>query len=524
MAEQDVKQTFLDAIVDADSLERFINGSDDETVMTRLNAEYPTLKNAVKQLFVNGGLPATPFKTKADMESSSLAVGSYAQVTDDADESGLYIKGSGGWTLSEYNPLSKAKAYTDEQRALGDNFSANVFFYNPYYEFYTNQLYVKLYGGAGDTRLGYVMDKRLVGEAGNRIYMLRSDFEAELARLGRSYVNSPKGVEGCIRLFGKEQLVFDLDANILTIRDLEEPGNHIIMVGMDSSRLSLGIEGANVYYQTSKQEIEAVKSRVTDIENSTVRNELDDSVKAIAHRGYSKVAPENTLEAYILAKKMGFSYVETDVRFTADNVPVLLHDSTVDRTSDGSGDISSFTLEQVKQLDFGAWKSEAYQGVKIPTLDEFLNLCLQLNLHPYIELKNLSTEQVVDIVQRVDVSGLKGGVTFIATAINALRAVNNNANYAYRFGVVGDADNIVVDRVLTLKREFVGSEVFADVSAGVLSKLPSFIEYARSNNVAYEFWAVYGASGVILASEQGATGITTDDLNVRKILNDKYGV
>lgn len=122
MAEQDVKQAFLDAILDADSLERFINGSEEETVLTRLSAEYPTLQNAISQingkldsadaqikqsittLFENGGLPATPFKTKAEMESSDLPDGSYAVVTDDVINSGLYIKQGNTWVQSFYDP------------------------------------------------------------------------------------------------------------------------------------------------------------------------------------------------------------------------------------------------------------------------------------------------------------------------------------------------------------------------------------------------------------------------------------
>lgn len=102
-------QAIDDAILDADSLERFINGSDSETVLTRLSAEYPTLQKAIKELFENGGLPATPFKTKSLMQASSLTDGSYAIVTDDgvAGNNGLYVKDNGVWVVSKYSPISK---------------------------------------------------------------------------------------------------------------------------------------------------------------------------------------------------------------------------------------------------------------------------------------------------------------------------------------------------------------------------------------------------------------------------------
>lgn len=108
-------QAINEAILDADSLERFINGSDSETVLTRLSAQYPTLQKVLKELFENGGLPATPFATKALMTASAIADGSYAMVTDDSvlADNGLYQKVSGVWSKSKYDPLLQAQTYTD---------------------------------------------------------------------------------------------------------------------------------------------------------------------------------------------------------------------------------------------------------------------------------------------------------------------------------------------------------------------------------------------------------------------------
>ena len=85
--------------------------------------------------------------------------------------------------------------------------------------------------------------------------------------------------------------------------------------------------------------------------------EDNSGVLSVNHRGYSAIAPENTLPAYRLSKEKGFRYVETDVSFTSDGVPVLLHDASIDRTSDGTGKIAEMTFEQVRQYDFGSWKS-----------------------------------------------------------------------------------------------------------------------------------------------------------------------
>ena len=110
--------------------------------------------------------------------------------------------------------------------------------------------------------------------------------------------------------------------------------------------------------------------------------DYDENVRTIAHRGYSAVAPENTIPAYILAKQMGYKYVECDVSFTSDNVAVLLHDSTIDRTSNGTGSIADMPYEQAAQYDYGSWKSSEYTGTTIPTFEEFIMLCKKIGLHP----------------------------------------------------------------------------------------------------------------------------------------------
>src|SRR5699024_9300588 len=130
-------------------------------------------------------------------------------------------------------------------------------------------------------------------------------------------------------------------------------------------------------------------------------NPLNANIKAINHRGYMTYAPENTLPAYKKSKEMGYSYVETDVRWTLDEVPVLLHDATLNRTgrnSDGTEiseviDISQINYEDTQVYDFGIFKGSEYAETKLPTFEEFIVLCKRLNLHPYIELKGGTDSQ-----------------------------------------------------------------------------------------------------------------------------------
>lgn len=98
------------------------------------------------------------------------------------------------------------------------------------------------------------------------------------------------------------------------------------------------------------------------------------SVKIIAHRGANRKAPQNTLPAFRQAIADGADGFETDVHLTKDGVPVICHNYTIDKTSDGTGAISSYTLAELKQFDFGAYFSEDFRGTPLPTLEEFLTL------------------------------------------------------------------------------------------------------------------------------------------------------
>ncbi|GAA3908022.1 glycerophosphodiester phosphodiesterase [Actinoplanes auranticolor] len=94
----------------------------------------------------------------------------------------------------------------------------------------------------------------------------------------------------------------------------------------------------------------------------------------VAHRGYSAVAPENTLPALAAGVLAGATLIEFDVRTTADGVPVVIHDRTVDRTTGGTGHIWELTLDEISALEAGSWFSPAYAGTRIPLLREVIDL------------------------------------------------------------------------------------------------------------------------------------------------------
>ena len=127
----------------------------------------------------------------------------------------------------------------------------------------------------------------------------------------------------------------------------------------------------------------------------------------VAHRGYSAVAPENTLPALAAAGRAGATFVEFDVRTTADGMPVVIHDRTVDRTTNGTGAVWELTLDEIRALDAGSWFAPAYAGVRVPSLAEALEALSAPRL--LLEIKPPATaEQVKVILTMVADRGLLG--------------------------------------------------------------------------------------------------------------------
>lgn len=112
--------------------------------------------------------------------------------------------------------------------------------------------------------------------------------------------------------------------------------------------------------------------------------------KIYAHRGASGYAPENTLEAFALAAQMGAHGVELDVHLTRDGVPVVIHDETIDRTSDGTGCVAQMTLAQLRQFNYNRVMPE-HPPAELPTLQDVFALLKETGLAINVELKTDDT-------------------------------------------------------------------------------------------------------------------------------------
>ncbi len=97
-------------------------------------------------------------------------------------------------------------------------------------------------------------------------------------------------------------------------------------------------------------------------------------IQIVAHRGANKVAPENTLSAFKKALAFGADMIEIDVHLTKDHQLIVIHDEELNRTTNGTGNVSDYTLAELRKFDTGSWFSKEFKGEQLPTLSETLEL------------------------------------------------------------------------------------------------------------------------------------------------------
>ncbi len=160
---------------------------------------------------------------------------------------------------------------------------------------------------------------------------------------------------------------------------------------------------------------------------------------AIAHRGASADAPENTIAAFELAVDQGADGISLEVHLSRDDQPVVLHDFTLERTTDGAGPVRCQTVRELKRLDAGGWRSSRFRGQRVQTLQEvferfrgrarfWIELKGASNLYPGIEERVLSTIEVYEVVDTAIVQ------SFGWQSLQAMRRLSQEVSLAAMIG------------------------------------------------------------------------------------------
>ena len=255
---------------------------------------------------------------------------------------------------------------------------------------------------------------------------------------------------------------------------------------------TLGLPGIT-YEKSLKVENGGVSASIT----SRDYFDGDSEVRVLAHMGYyqtsagKKIATRDSLSSYRIARALGFHYVGGDVRFTKDNVPVVMHDPTINATARNKNGtnigvpvmVREHTYSELLQYDIGLSTNAVYAGEKIPTLEQYLILCRDIGLIPNIHIKTdtgLTGENFESVANTVIATGMQGIATIAANNVSYLEPV-------IQIDPVSIVDLVVTDRwdahyVLDAMSLRTGEN---QVEIGVIKELytPGIATTCRFNNI-----------------------------------------
>jgi len=228
----------------------------------------------------------------------------------------------------------------------------------------------------------------------------------------------------------------------------------------------------------------------------------------VAHRGYSGVAPENTLTSARAAIKAGASGSEFDIRTTRDGHIVLMHDLAVNRTTDGKGKIAELPFAKVRKLDAGSWKDKKFAGEKVPTLEETLAVFKGSGCIPVIEIKVKGiTKRVVDAVRRADMLDNAAVIAFDGNVIREVRELEPKLHCYWLWSK--DLSGTAEQQAAKIIREAAKHKTnMVDLHYGMLSA--EIVEELKRRGMKVWCWTVNDPMVMDALMRWGVEGITTD--------------
>jgi len=237
--------------------------------------------------------------------------------------------------------------------------------------------------------------------------------------------------------------------------------------------------------------------------------DLSDPIQVIGHRGYSTVAPENTLASIEAALAAGAPAVEFDLQFALCGTPILFHDERLERTTNGVGRVDERTLKQLQVLDAGIWFSSEFTGERIPSFVEALELLNGRVDHIYPEIKRSRTPEDLDqIVRLVRDRSLLERTTFISIDWTALEHVRTaDPNVEIGFIVVSSGQ---FPEALALATS--DPRAILDLSHEFVLRDPSVVERARAAGLRVATWTVNDPEEATILRKVGVSHFTTDQV------------
>lgn len=237
------------------------------------------------------------------------------------------------------------------------------------------------------------------------------------------------------------------------------------------------------------------------------------NVMVIAHRGASAYAPENTLAAFRKAVELRADAIEIDVRQTSDSQLVVIHDASIKRTTNGTGDVEELTLRQLKAFDAGSWFDEQFREEKIPTLEETISI-LDTSTILIIEIKESSgtypgiEKRVVDVIKKNRLEKRVILKSFEKEVLLYLRELAPEIPLLYVYVFKVPFLNLTIDHWLSSINVMEFDVEYLQPHRVFLTK--GFVEEAHKNGKKVIAWGVDTEEDMKEAIEMGVDGIETD--------------
>jgi len=261
---------------------------------------------------------------------------------------------------------------------------------------------------------------------------------------------------------------------------------------------------------------------IPEYATSGAENRAGAALEGIHHRGFSAIAPENTLAAYKASAAARNYVVEGDLHWTSDSVAMLLHDATIDRTSDGTGVLSGMTSAAAKAFDYGTWKGAQFAGEPIPTFDEFLVLAKKLDLFGYFEIKeDITTAQAQALIASVKRAGMRGRIqfdSFYFTALQKIVAADPTQDVGYLVGGLDDATWTAA--IAAAVNNFQTGSNRVAIEPPITNMTTARVEEAHDADLRVVVYTINSEAEVITLGDFGVDGIMTDALNIAQVLRD----
>lgn len=164
----------------------------------------------------------------------------------------------------------------------------------------------------------------------------------------------------------------------------------------------------------------------------------------LAHRGFSGIAPQNSIPAVEKAIEYGYDGCEFDIHSTRDGKWVVIHDDTVDAMTDGEGNVADFTLKEIRQLKLDSGNGiENYENLKVPTLEEVLEIIAESDIMPVIEIKGCDTKYLPSLKKTLEKYGLTERaiiISFTREYLEAYKALDKDAKMMLLTGIMTEDD------------------------------------------------------------------------------------